>query len=69
MAEWAEHDPKRTGAVVYLFVADADALHAEWTATGVDGRFTAPRVTEYGLREFGFVDADGTLHRVGSRLP
>jgi hypothetical protein len=26
------------------------------------------RDTEYGLRAFGFVDADGTLHRVRSTL-
>jgi hypothetical protein len=49
-------------------VADADAVHAEWTASGVEGRITEPGDTEYGLREFAFVDADGTLHRVGSPL-
>ena len=27
-----------------------------------------PVDTEYRLREFAFVDADGTLHRVGSQL-
>jgi hypothetical protein len=31
LSEWKEHDPTRTGAVVYLYVADADAVHAEWT--------------------------------------
>lgn len=66
LTEWDEHDPKRTGAVVYLYVSDADRVHAEWSASGVEGRFTAPGDTDYGLREFGFVDADGTLHRVGS---
>lgn len=25
LSEWHEHDPKRTGAVVYLYVTDADA--------------------------------------------
>jgi hypothetical protein len=25
LSEWDEHDPKRTGAVVYLYVSDADA--------------------------------------------
>jgi len=29
LSEWEEHDPKRTGAVVYLYVSDADALRAE----------------------------------------
>jgi Glyoxalase/Bleomycin resistance protein/Dioxygenase superfamily len=68
VSESAEHDPKRGGAVVYLYVSDADALHAEWAESGVEGRLGTPSDTEYGLREFGFVDPDGTLHRVGSRL-
>jgi len=66
LSEWAEHDPTRTGAVVYLYVSDADTVHAQWTAAGVDGRFSQPHDTEYGIREFGYVDPDGTLHRVGS---
>lgn len=69
LSEWHEHDPRRTGAVVYLYVSDADAVHAEWVSSGVEGRFRAPFDTDYGLREFGFVDPDGTLHRVGSRPP
>ncbi|MFJ5229023.1 bleomycin resistance protein [Kitasatospora sp. NPDC088391] len=69
LTEWAEHDPARTGAVVYLYVSDADALHAEWAAAGAPGRLTAPADTPYGLREFGYVDPEGTLHRVGSPLP
>ena len=68
LTEWEEHDPKRTGAVVYLYVSDADAVHAEWTKAGVEGRLTDPGNTGYGLREFGYVDSDGTLHRVGSPL-
>ncbi len=60
--------PTRAGAVVYLYVSDADALHAEWAHSAVERRLGDPRDTEYGLREFGFVDPDGTLHRVGSRL-
>jgi hypothetical protein len=43
-------------------------LHAEWTASGVEGRFTQPADTDYGRPEFAFVDPDGTLHRVGSPL-
>ena len=62
------HDPTRSDAVVYLYVSDADAVHAEWSAAGVEGRFRGPFDTPYGLREFGFVDPDGTLHRVGSPL-
>jgi hypothetical protein len=30
LSEWDEHDPKRTGVVVYLYVSDADAVRAEW---------------------------------------
>ena len=66
LTEWDEHDPKRTGSVIYLYVTDAEAVRAEWIQAGVDGRFGEVRATEYGLREFGYVDPDGTLHRVGS---
>jgi hypothetical protein len=37
-------------------------------ASGVEGRFGAARDTDYGMREFGYADPDGTLHGVGSRL-
>ena len=33
-------------------------------ACGVNGRIGDVRDTEYGMREFGFIDADGTLHRL-----
>lgn len=69
ISEWAEHDPKRTAASVYIYVDDADALFAEWTASGVPGYFIEPADTDYRLREFGYVDPEGTLHRVGSPLP
>jgi len=68
LTEWAEHDPKRTASVVYLYVSDADALYDEWQAAGVEGRLVAPQDTPYGLREFGYVDPDGTAHRIGSPL-
>ncbi|WBB50182.1 hypothetical protein O3597_06890 [Verrucosispora sp. WMMA2044] len=55
-------------ATAYLYVSDVDALHAEWAASGVEGRLTGPRNTPYDLREFAFVDPDGTLHRVGSPI-
>jgi hypothetical protein len=67
LTEWAEHDPGRTAASVYLYVSDADAVHDEW-ASAVEGHFGAPRDTPWGLREFTYVDAEGTLHRVGSPL-
>jgi hypothetical protein len=57
------------GAMVYLYVSDADAVRAEWASCGVEGRLGEIRNTDYGMREFGFVDSDGTLHRVGSKLP
>src|SRR4051812_3306768 len=56
LSEWDQHDPKRTGAVIYLYVSDADALRAEWAASGVEGHFGEVRDTEYGMREFAFVD-------------
>jgi hypothetical protein len=62
------NDPGGTGGVLYLYVSDADALHAEWTSAGVEGRFMGPHNTPYGLREFVYVDPDGIVHRVGSRL-
>ncbi len=68
--EWADHDPLRTAASVYLYVSDADALYAEWAALKhLDGRFVEPFDTAYGLREFVYIDPDGTAHRVGSPLP
>jgi hypothetical protein len=69
LSEWHEHDPKRTGSVVYLYVSDADAVRAEWATCGVEGRLGEARNTEYRMREFGYADPDGTLHRVGSKLP
>ncbi len=68
LSEWDDHDPKRTGSVVYLYVSDADVARAEWAASGVQGHLGEARDTDYGMREFSFVDPDGTLHRVGSRI-
>jgi hypothetical protein len=69
LTEWADHDPKRTAASVYLYVSDADALYAEWAALdNLEGRMIAPHDRPYGLREFGYVDPDGTAHRIGSPL-
>jgi hypothetical protein len=51
------------------YVSDADALYASWSSSGVKGRLIPPHDTPYGLREFAFVDRDGTAHRVGSPLP
>jgi catechol 2,3-dioxygenase-like lactoylglutathione lyase family enzyme len=61
-------DHSHTGGVVYVYVSDADVLHAEWTSAGVEGRFMGPHDTPYGLREFVYIDPDGIVHRVGSPL-
>jgi hypothetical protein len=68
ISEWAEHDPHSSAAVVYLYVSDARALRREWKGAGVEGRLTRLHDTPYGLREFAFVDIDGTAHRVGSPI-
>lgn len=68
LSEWAEHDPARSAASVYFYVDDADALYAQWSASGVQGRFVEPADTDYQLREFAYVDPEGTLHRVGSPI-
>lgn len=68
LSEWDEHDPQRTGSVVYIYVTDVDAVHEEWTAAGVEGRIGEVMATDYGMREFAYADPDGTVHRVGSRL-
>jgi uncharacterized glyoxalase superfamily protein PhnB len=64
----AADDRGATGGVVYVYVSDADALHAEWISAGVAGRFLGPHNTPYGLREFVYTDPDGIVHRVGSTL-
>jgi catechol 2,3-dioxygenase-like lactoylglutathione lyase family enzyme len=61
-------EPGDTGGVFYLRVSDSEALHAEWTAAGVEGRFIGPHNTSYGLREFVYTDPDGIVHKVGSSL-
>jgi uncharacterized glyoxalase superfamily protein PhnB len=66
LSESPEHD-RHDGAEVYLHVSDADALYAVWSTSGVKGRFIPPHDTDYGLREFAFIDRDGTAHRVGSK--
>ena len=65
---WAGWPTGRTGGVVYLYVSDADALHAEWSRAGVDGQLGDPSDTDYGLREFEYKDPEGTVLRVGSSL-
>ncbi|WP_110180759.1 bleomycin resistance protein [Nocardioides solisilvae] len=64
-------DPFSTASSCYLYVDDADALHAAWSdvvepdpLTG--SRVVAPVTTAYGMREFAVVDRSGNLLRIGS---
>lgn len=61
-------DPRTSISSCYLYVSDADALHAAWQAAGVEGRLMSPKDTLYGLREFAYIDPNGNLLRVGSPL-
>jgi hypothetical protein len=61
-------DPHASTSAAYLYVSDADALHAQWSESGAAGRFDAPYDTEYGLREGAHLDPDGNLVRYGSPL-
>ncbi|HEV7369705.1 VOC family protein [Arenibaculum sp.] len=68
LARVPDLDPATSTAACYLYVSDADTLHAAWQAAGVDGRLIAPADTPYGLREFAHIDPDGNLLRVGAPL-
>ena len=68
LAKVDDGDPLTSMSAAYLYVEDADALAAEWSASGADGRFHAPVDTDYGLREGAHVDPDGNLLRYGSPL-
>ncbi|MBV9174514.1 MAG: hypothetical protein JOZ81_31015 [Chloroflexi bacterium] len=56
-------------SVVHFYVSDADAVHPEWAAADVEGRSGEPHGTDCGLREFGYVDPDGTLHGWAHKSP
>ena len=59
--------PELSGpASCYLMVADADALHTEWSGSGVEAE--APMTSDYGMREFMLRDPRGNLLRVGSMV-
>jgi predicted enzyme related to lactoylglutathione lyase len=60
-----EDDNRTTSA--YLFVDDADALAAQWSAGGVD--LHPPQDTQWGRREGAVVDPDGNVIRFGSAIP
>ncbi len=66
-----ELDPWSSIAGCYVYVEDADALHAaflslELPSEGIPRLHGAPEETDYGLREFALVDPDGNLLRIGS---
>lgn len=69
LARVPDLDPASSVSACYLYVSDADALHAAWLAAGVGGRLTQPADTPYGLREFAHIDPDGNLLRLGAPLP
>ena len=68
LTETPGHDPKTAASAVYLYVADPDAVYSAWTAAEPGGHFHPPRDTPWGMREFSYVDPDGTLHRIGKIL-
>ncbi len=53
---------------VYLYVTDADEVYEEWRGTGVE-MLGEPENKAWRMREFAVSDPDGTLLRVGHRLP
>ncbi len=62
------HDQAR-GGVAYLYVRDADELHAQWSRPGTGGHTHPVEVMPYGLREGSHRDPDGNLIRFGSPVP
>src|SRR4051812_43689896 len=69
LAQSDAHDPLTSSVMVYLYVDDADAVHAAWSVADLGGHHHPPHDTDYGLREASYVDPDGNLLRYGSWLP
>ena len=69
LCQVAHLDPQTNLSEIYLYVDDANALHAAWSQSGADGTFVEPTDTEYGLCEGAFVDPDGNSLRYGSWMP
>jgi catechol 2,3-dioxygenase-like lactoylglutathione lyase family enzyme len=66
-------DPWSSDAGCYVYVDDADSLHAEYAGLGLPSegipRLQGPPAdADYGMREFAVVDPDGNLLRIGSPL-
>jgi DNA-binding MarR family transcriptional regulator len=68
LAAHSHHDPAHEAASVYLYVRDADALHAAWSQPGIGGRTGPVQPTPYKLREGFHIDPDGNLIRFGSPM-
>jgi catechol 2,3-dioxygenase-like lactoylglutathione lyase family enzyme len=66
LGEHPDLGPARSFCAVYLMVADADALAAEWRSASVNGRLEDVIDTDYGMREGAYVDPDGNRIRFGS---
>ena len=62
-----DHDPSRTATWVYISVADADELSAEFDASGASQGRTV-HDTDYKMRELAHIDPDGNLLLFGSPL-
>ena len=66
-------DPLRTVSSCYLYVDDADAVYAAWSAVVVPdaatgSRLEPPVTTDHRMREFAVVDPSGNLLRVGAPI-
>jgi catechol 2,3-dioxygenase-like lactoylglutathione lyase family enzyme len=65
-------DPSSASTGCFVWVNDADALHAEWQGAGswadplTDGRLVPPTDTDYGVRTLAVVDPSGNEVRFGS---
>jgi hypothetical protein len=62
------HDPRQTAACVYIRVTDADALYAEWKASGLE-KVAAPGDTDYKMHEGTYIDPDNNLIFYASPIP
>jgi catechol 2,3-dioxygenase-like lactoylglutathione lyase family enzyme len=62
--------PSTTSAQCFVWVNDADALHAEWTRVGVSADSTSGShlavPTDHGVRTFTLVDPSGNHMRFGT---
>jgi catechol 2,3-dioxygenase-like lactoylglutathione lyase family enzyme len=58
---------ERAPGSCFLYVEDADGIHAEWKALAPpSAEVELPVITDYGMNEFTLVDPHGNEIRVGS---